>query len=219
MPYVKKIDLVIDPPGTEVSENTYTLGYYREHEAGLDAAKDFGIFLSWAEIALFFQDEQKTAITTSISLLSTATTQYFQILSSEPYIKYTVGLSQRLGGFFYFNLQFNHGFFTERGNEGAERLQDYLILRTEFSTLSDKLVFGLTGLGNLNNLYDAVAKSDMFQYISDNYGVLLEFDITYQPLSDFSIKAGIMFIDGKNSSTLGNMKDYDIVSIKFSYTY
>jgi hypothetical protein len=219
MPYVKDIDLVIDPPGTEVSANTCTLGYYREHEVGFDAAKDFGIFLTWAEIALFFQDEQKTAVTTSLPALSMTTTGYSQIISSEPYVKYTVGLSQKLWGFFYFNLQYNHGFFNERGNEGAERLQDYLILLTEFQILSDTLIIGLTGLGNLDNLYDAVQESDIVQYISDNYGVLFEIDITYQPLPDFSIKSGIMFIDGKNSSSLANMKDYDIASIQFSYSY
>ncbi|MBN2533254.1 MAG: hypothetical protein JXB88_10200 [Spirochaetales bacterium] len=220
MPYVKEIDLVIDPfPGNEVSENTCTFGYYREHEVGFDVAKDFGIFLTWAEIALFFQEEQETALTTSIPAMSMTTTEHSQILSPEPYVKYTAGLSQKLWGFFYFNIQYNHGFFGERGNEGAERLQDYLVLRTEIETLSDKLIFGLTGLGNLNNLYDAFEDSDMFQYISDNYGVLFEFDITYRPFPDFSLKAGVMLIDGKDTSTLGSMKDYDMASIQISYSY
>ena len=213
MPYVSNIDIIIDATPA-ITSKSYTLSYYREYECGLDAAWDLGIMVARAEAALFFPESDIiTTTTVTGSPPATATA-----ISTDPYVKYTVGFDSDLGAGFYLNVQYNHGFFTERGNSGPERLQDYLLARLELSVLDETLKFGLTGLGNVNNMYDAFGQADFFTYLVDNGGVMGGFDIEYKPSLSVSLKAGVMIFDGNNSS-IGRMKDRDLVFASFKYNF
>jgi hypothetical protein len=215
MPYVRNIDIVLDPgPPMNITSRSFTLAYYREYECGLDAAWDLGIMVARAEAALFFPESDIiTTTTVTGSPPATATA-----VSTDPYVKYTVGFDSDLGAGFYLNVQYNHGFFTERGNSGPERLQDYLLARLELSVLDDSLKFGLTGLGNVNNMYEAFGQADFFTYLVDNGGVMGGFDIEYKPSLSVSLKAGVMIFDGNNCS-IGRMKDRDLVFASFKYSF
>ncbi len=140
-------------------------------------------------------------------------------LSNEIYIKYTIGFDKNFDGGWYLNCQYNHGFFNERGNTGDERLQDYLLVRLEKSFLSDKLKLGITGLGNVNNMYDAVSSTNFNAYISDNWGLLGQFSVSYMPSASLTLEIGVIGIDGKDSTTLGQMRNYDQVYTKLEYTF
>jgi hypothetical protein len=218
MPYVKEVDFDATVAATVVlNSRTYKLGYYREHEIGLDFAKDWGFLLTWGEAALFLPGEQKTFIHAVVNTVPNDV--YTTVISSDPYVKYTLGASQKFEGGFYFNLQYNHGFFTERGNTGPERLQDYAMLRLEYSILSDTLKFGLTGLGNVDNLAETFKASDMGSYVANNYGVAGMADVEYMPVPGLSAKIGVMLFDGKGTSTIAQMKDTDLVYIKFNWQF
>jgi hypothetical protein len=207
MPTVSEI--AYTPPAV----TSYTLSYFREYEVGFDFSRGWGGLLTWGEMSVFFQGKQ----TTSISGLGPD--QYQTVLKDTPYVKYTVGMSKKFEGGIYFNLQFNHGFFTERGEEGMNRLEDYLLLRLEWSVLNDKLTFGLTALGNVNNLYNAFSYSDFFKYISENYGILGGFDIQYKPSLSMTFKIAILLFDGTETTSVGNMKDQDMATISFAYSF
>ncbi|MBN2352673.1 MAG: hypothetical protein JXD23_08915 [Spirochaetales bacterium] len=216
IPYVKSISFTVDDPmsPTSLEGKAYTFAYYREYECGLDAAWDLGFMVLRAEGALFFP-EGDIETTTYLNAMPTATAT---AVSADPYVKYTVGFDSDLGAGFYLNVQYNHGFFNERGNDGPERLQDYLVVRLELSVLDDTLKFGLTGLGNVNNVYDAFGASDFFTYIVDNGGYMGGFDIEYKPSVSVSLKAGVMLFDGNNCS-IARMKDNDLVFASFEYHF
>jgi hypothetical protein len=211
LPYIRTISIDAVP---NITAQEYTLSYYREHIVGFELAKDLGFVLAWAEAAVFFQEEHKS--TTLMNGLPVASAK---TVWAEPYVKYTVGFDKSLSGGFYINLQYCHGFFGERGNKGPERLEDYLLLRLEFLTLDDKLKFGLTGLGNINNIYEAFEANDFGDYLSDYYAFLAGFDVEYLPTPNLSIKAGFLLFDGKKTTTLGQYKDMDLFFVKCEYSF
>ena len=222
MPYVTGVDLYATPalPPMPLNSRSYGLGYYREHEAGLDVVKDLGIVLAWAEVGVFFPEEKLTVIRTYVTGPGTLLDERSAVaVSGDPYVKYTAGVSQRIGGIFYFNLQYNHGFFTERGNTGPERLQDYALLRLERSLLSDALVFGATGIGNVNTLYDAFTDGDPAGFIADNYGVMGGLDFQYNPSLNLAVKIGVMFFEGTEAATLGFWRDNDLFYAAFEVKF
>jgi hypothetical protein len=213
IPYVRSIAVTTDATPS-ISSKAYTFAYYREYECGLDAAWDLGLLVLRAEGALFFP-ENEIETTTYLNGMAIATAT---AVSVDPYVKYTIGFDSNLGAGFYLNIQYNHGFFNERGNSGPERLQDYLLARLELSVLADTLKFGLTGLGNVNNMYEAFGESDPFGYMADNGGLMGGFDIEYKPSVSVSLKAGVMIFDGANCS-IAQMKDRDLVFASFEYQF
>jgi hypothetical protein len=109
LPYATEVDLYATPslPPLTLNTRSYSLGYYREHEVGIDAVKDLGIVLAWAEAGVFFPEEKLMWVRTYSTGTQTLLDQTSAVaVSSEPYVKYTVGVSQRIGGIFYFNLQY-----------------------------------------------------------------------------------------------------------------
>jgi hypothetical protein len=222
MPFVTGVDLyaTLGLPPLTLNSRSYSLGYYREHEAGFDVVKDLGFVLAWAEVGVFFPEEKLTRIRTFVTGTETLLDEISAVaVSGEPYVKYTAGVSQRIGGIFYFNLQYNHGFFTERGNTGPERLQDYALLRLELSLLSDTIVFGATGIGNVNTLYDAFTAGDPAGFFADNYGVMGGLDFQYNPSLNLAVKLGVMFFEGTDTATLGLWRDNDLFSAAFEVKF
>lgn len=215
---------------TTINSKSYDLGYYREQVIGFDFSKDLNLFLLWGEVSVTLPGEQKAVVTVNNSIqyvvdgvtypVSNATTTTENVaLSNEAYVKYTIGLDKNFDGGFYLNFQYNHGFANERGNTGLERLEDYVMLRLEYKTLSDKLKFALTGLLNVNNLYDTFTTNDMAGYFTNNYGVFGQFAVIYMPTQSLSVEVGITGIDGKPGTSLGRIKDYDNIYTKFEYQF
>lgn len=213
-----------------INSGDYNMSYYREHVIGFDLSKDIGIVLLWAEASVTFQPEVKTTstVTSHIYTNSAGTNAYWfdnvantdiVVLSNEVYVKYTVGFDKTFGDSWYVNFQYNHGFFNERGNNGAERLQDYLQLRFEKKFFSDKLKFALTGMANVNNFYDAICTNDMGAYLTNNYGLMGQFAISYIPFDDLTLEIGVNLFDGKDTTTLGLMKDYDMIFFRCDYMF
>ncbi len=239
MPYVMEVNLdtkteLLLSPGlatnVSIDSKAYTLGFYRENEVGFDFSKDTGFMLVWGEAAVTFPGEQKTVTKINNTLIIDAPLpgagSYFMpqtneavVISNEAYVKYTVGCDKSFEGGWYINFQYNHGFFNERGNAGPERLQDYFLIRLEERLLSDKLKFALTGFADINNLGDAFKADDFGAYVRDNSGILGQFSIAYSPDPSVTVETGVYGIDGTDNTSLGEMKDYDMVYIKFDYSF
>lgn len=118
---------------------------------------------------------------TNTSASTTVTSNYTQTsLSNDIYVKYTIGFDKSFDGGWYINCQYNHGFFNEAGNTLSDRLQDYFLIRLEKKFFSDKLKFALTGMGNVDNMYDAFTSSDIGKYIYNNSGELGMFSVSYK---------------------------------------
>ncbi|RPJ08584.1 MAG: hypothetical protein EHM28_03890 [Spirochaetaceae bacterium] len=220
MPLVSNItfdgtDILTPPDPVPITD--YSLSYFREHMIGADVVKDWGIFLMWAEVALFFQQEQMATTTIVGGPLAGTTTS--TALASDLYVKYTVGMDKDFGGGFYMNFQYAHGFFTERGNEGAGRLQDYILLRLQYDTLEEKLTFGLTGLLNVNTIADTFTASDIGEYFTDNFGFMTGLDVEYKPSLSLTLKVGIMFFEGEDSTHIGKMDGYDMFYFKAEFKF
>jgi len=212
LPTVTSADFATDP-GYTLTDRSYALGYYREHVIGFDVVKDLGFVLAWGEVAVTVPIDATTTITGTIGGLPIQTST-----TMDPYVKYTVGASQKIGPF-YFNLQYNHGFAHERGDAGPARLQDYAVLRLELSLLSDALKIGATGIGNASTLADAFDASDGWAYLGDNFGVMGGLDLQYAPTPSMSLTVGVMFFGGTDTATLGAWRDNDLASVEFSYSF
>lgn len=226
--YNNLMELMTTPSAGSVKLNSadYTLSYYREHVIGFDLSKDLNFILLWAEASVTFQPEVKTRFDFSNYIYTNGATAMTQavssetiVLSNEVYVKYTIGFDKTFGDSWYINFQYNHGFFNERGNNGAERLQDYLVLRFEKKFFSDKLKLALTGMANVNNFYDAICTNDMGAYLTNNYGIMGQFAISYAPVDDLNLEIGVNLFDGKDTTTIGIMKDNDMIYFRCDYMF
>jgi hypothetical protein len=214
-----------------LNSKTYQLSYYREQEAGFDFSKDLNIVLLWGEVSVTFPSEQKmdmNALTVQDVNLpmpgyTNITTNLMKenqtVISNEPYVKYTIGFDKSFDGGWYINFQYNHGFFNERGNNGPERLQDYFLLRVEEKLLSDKLKLAVTGLADINNLYDMFKSDNFGSYLSDNNGVMGGFSVTYSPHPSVNVEAGVIGLNGKDTTSVGRMRDSSFIYTKFEYSF
>jgi len=235
LPFIKNISIqqqtIIDMGGgtTNVTLNgkSYTLAYYREAEAGLDFSWNTGLFVIWGEAGVTFPEKTVSVmrsdaevIVIPVMITNNVTTIGEQTyISNQPYVKYTVGGDCLFDGGWYINFQFAHGFFTERGLTGAERLQDYFILRFEKNFLDDKIKLFLTGILNVDTFGDAFESSDFGAYFNDHYGAVMQFGISYKPTPGLDITLGSMLFDGAPGCTVGRMKDYDLIYTSFEYAF
>ena len=236
----------------DIKSRGYQLGYGREFEAGFDFARDFGIFLLWGEVGVFFPDKilsrafgyadvdadiNTTAyITEIIRGQFTATTNYYitnftvstnlgqnidesvVAVSNEVYVRYTVGLDKMFDGGWYINCQYSHGLFTERGNWGPMRLQDYLVLLVQKSLFADKFTVSLAGILNVNTMGEMFKSENIADYFTENHGYSVQLTLEYMPTLDIKIETGGIYFDGRNAM-MGKMKDYDSVFVRFSYMF
>ncbi len=209
-----------------MENRSYSLAYYREEEAGFDFSRDMGFMLLWGEMAVTFPEEQRTytAVQSDNYFMgnyvgSTNYTMEAVTVSNSAYVKYTIGVDKNIEGGWYVNVQYNHGFFNERGNEGPERLQDYFLIRIEKKFLEDKLKFAVTGFADINNLPDLFGSKDFNSYLTNNSGILGLFSISYSPSSGMTAEIGVYGITGADNSSLGLLKDYSMVYMKFDYSF
>jgi len=201
LPLISSVE-VAGGPGNPVT--AYKLSYYRENVVGLELAKDWEIFITKAEAALFFQPEQLTE--TNIAGLPTS---YTVAIASDPYLKFSIGLEKDFAFGLYINLQYLHGFDGERGTSGLVRLQDYLSLHLKYSFLNDTLSLSLSGLLNLNNLAELFSSAYPADYFKEHSGFSIQAELEYKPILSLGLKLGCIFFEGQNDSQLAPLKDYD----------
>ena len=154
---------------------------------GADFATElFGVGL-WGEGALFLP--QKVVTRTVLGqFISTKVA-----LDSKPYFKYTLGGDYTFPGGWYFNSQWMHGFFTERG---SDFLHDYFMLLLEKQLLQNRIKVSLGG---------GLEVAD-WQQTKDNYGFGLFPQLTYQGIDNLELSVGAFRAGGKPSTLFGSWK-------------
>jgi hypothetical protein len=205
----------------------YTLAYYREQDIGFDFSKDLGFILLWGEAAITFPGEQDTSVANTSALVvsgiptgMTVSTNFNQVaISNTAYVKYTIGFDKTFADNWYINFQYNHGFFSEVGNSGPDRLEDYLLLRLEKKLFNDKLKIGIDALYNVNDFYDAINSGNIPSYLETNSGVMLHFMVAYTPVDDITVETGIYYLFGSENCTIGQWNSLSCWYMKFDYSF
>lgn len=187
IPILNRTDLKFNNDGTPSA--SIELGFPKMQVFGLDFASEiFGAGV-WGEGGLFLPGKV-------ISQTQVGDTLSFQTveLDDAPYFKFTLGGDYTFPKGFYFNVQWMHGFFTERGND---ELHDYFILRSEKEFWRNNLKIAIGG---------ALEVSD-WKSISDSYGYGIFPELIYQAIDNFEISVGGFLVDGKPGALFGTWKN------------
>ncbi len=178
--------------------------YPRIHITGIDMAGAIASVGVWAEAAVFFPEE--VTMTTDLSALGMEIQESIA-LDDKPYVKYVLGADYTFKNGIYINIQYLHGFIHERS---AGNLEDYFMFGLEWKLLDDKVKIIPVGGG---------VEIKNFEDIENNYALILTPELTYYPVTNAEITLGVRWIDGKNSTTFGRVKDNDELSLKAKYYF
>lgn len=178
--------------------------YPKMQIAGIDMAGAIGDVGIWAEAAVFFPE--KIEMITDLSALGMGT-QTSVALDDKPFVRYVIGTDYTFKNGFYFNLQYVHGFFHERGQGN---LEDYLMTAVEWKSSDEKLKITPLGIG---------AEIKDFKDIENNYALILSPEISYRPVDSGEITLGARLVDGKDTTTFGKLKDSDELYLRTKYSF
>ncbi|NOY78306.1 MAG: hypothetical protein GXO76_10615 [Calditrichaeota bacterium] len=171
-----------------VANTLLDLKFPKMQVAGGDFATElFGLGL-WGEGALFFPE--KVITRTVLGPFSSSTVA----LDSKPYFKFTLGGDYTFPRGLYFNAQWMHGFFTERG---SPFLHDYLILLMEKQLFQNRIKFSLGGGLEIAE----------WQKVKNFYGFGLFPELTYQAIDNLQFSVGSFSTGGKPSTLFGSWKN------------
>ncbi|MEO0293487.1 MAG: DUF1302 family protein [candidate division WOR-3 bacterium] len=203
LPLARKVTFIpTDTPG-EIDIATELI-YPKIQIVGMDFAGALGSFGIWAEAAVFFPE--KVNLTTDLSALGMGIQESI-VLDDNPYVKYVLGTDYTFKNGIYINIQYLHGFIHERGKDN---LEDYFMFGVERKLLDDKIkITPLAGGIEIKDLKD----------IKNNYALILSPEATYYPLEDAEITLGIRWIDGKNTTNFGRIKENDELFLKIKYYF
>jgi hypothetical protein len=203
LPLVRKVTFTPTTTRGEVDIESELI-YPRLHIAGIDMAGAIANIGVWAEAAVFFPEEVN--MITDLSALGMGTQESIA-LDDKPYVRYVVGADYTFKNGIYINGQYLHGFIHERGNGN---LNDYFMFGLEKKFFNDKLkIAPITG---------GIVISD-FKDIKNNYALILSPEITYYPVDNAEISLGARWIDGKNTTSFGRVKDKDELYLKLKYSF
>ena len=200
---VNKIDVVSLSP--VIVDVTATTELPEEHVLGMDFAGELFTVGWWAEAAVTFP--QKVMMTYDPSIPGAPASSV--ALSSQPYLKYTLGLDCTLPWGTYLNFQFIQGFFTERS---WRNLDHYFLLTLRHKFLNETLLLQAT----------VMWETDQFRDIPNNYGVAFIPELTWKPYDNIDLILGYLGVYTKvapgNSMTLDMYRDDQVyLKIKASF--
>lgn len=203
LPLANKVSFIpIDMSGkVDISSE---LIYPKVHIAGADIASSIFSMGFWAEMAAFFPEEVE--MTTDLRALGMGTQESIA-LSDTAYIKYVVGTDYTFKNNIYINGQYIHGFFNERG---PHSLENYAMAALEWRASDDKIK--ITPIAVAAEIKD-------FGDIGNNYGIVFLPEIVYHPVDNAEIALGACWINGKNTTTFGRLKDNDETYLRLKYSF
>jgi len=202
LPLVEKIFFVPTGIPGEI-DIASELIFPKRHIIGADMAgtiSDVGI---WAEAAVFFPE--KIIMTTDLSALGMGVHESIA-LDDKPYLKYVVGADYTFKNGIYINGQYLHGFIHERGKNN---LEDYFMFGIEKKLFEDMLKITIFG---------GMAIKD-FKEVENNYALIFSPEIVYYPVDNAEIILGVRWIEGKEITTFGKVKDNDELFVRVKYSF
>lgn len=203
LPLIKKVTFTTTTVMGTVDISSELI-YPKMQIAGIDMAGAMGDFGIWAEAAVFYPE--KIEMVTDLSALGMGM-KTSVALDDKPFVRYVIGTDYTFKNSFYFNLQYVHGFFHERG---SDNLADYLMTAVEWKSSDEKLKIIPIGIA---------AEIKDFKDIENNYALILSPEISYRPVDNAEITLGARLVDGKDTTTFGKLKDSDELYFKVKYSF
>lgn len=171
---------ISDGPGG--SPGQLGLGFPKMQVIGADFATELFGAGFWGEGAIFFPEK-----VVSQTIIGNVTSTNIE-LDNKPYFKFTLGGDYTFPNGFYANVQWMHGFFTERG---SGTLHDYFFFELEKSFLRDEVKITLDGALEIAD-WDNIR-------VSYGYGVFPE--VAYQAIDNLEMMLGAFIIINSKSQT------------------
>jgi len=154
---------------------------------GADFSTEFSGIGFWGEGALIIPDKIVTHISANGTKYQTVA------LDDKPYFKFTLGSDYTFPGGYYLNVQWMHGFFTERGST----LNDYFFARLEKVLFDDQLKIAFGG----------ALEVDKWDKVSEYYGYGFFPELTYQGIDNLEIAIGTFLVGGKPVTLFGSWEN------------
>ncbi len=126
-------------------------------------------------------------------------------LDDKPYFKFTLGSDYTFPGGYYLNVQWMHGFFTERGGT----LNDYFFARLEKILFDDQLKIAFGG----------ALEVDKWDNVNENYGYGFFPELIYQGIDNLEIAVGTFLVGGKSVTLLGSWKNANQVYLRVKVSF
>ena len=183
------------------------LDFSRNHIFGASIAGTIGGFGIWSEVAVTLPDTEIRSRTDLTQVFGTPIVIDTVLLKKESYVKYIIGTDYHLGDGSYFNFQYLHGFFNERGKDN---LNDYFFMRFEKPLFNNKLLLSLINGGFVVSEWDD---------IKNNYALLYLPEIKYTATPNTHIYISSVIFKGKGSSTFSGLDDYNMFMLKVEYSF
>lgn len=200
------------PTNTAGSVNLHSeYAFTKNHIFGFDLATSLAGIGVWAEATAVLPDD-KTIMVNDLSAINPAVPpssliSETTILDNELYMKYVLGADYHFANGLYINLQYLHGFFTEKGNDA---LNDYFFLRVEKKLFDDKLkIIPVSG---------AFIVSD-WSNIADNYNFVLMPEISYMATDNAELSIIASIFDGKGNNVFSKLNKFDMLMFKLKYSF
>ena len=185
-----------------------SLRYPRQQVLGADFAGAIGVVGVWGEAALHLPEKVSAQSTfpSEVPPYSPITSDS-TTLSDAAYLQYLIGTDYTFRNSWYVNLQFLHGFLSERG---AENLNDYVIFRSEKDFLNGKLTLsplsfalGITDWGNPQN----------------NYGIAGIPELTWRPYDNVDILLGSFLFEGAGDNIFRSLRNLDELYLRVKVSF
>ncbi len=194
LPFPDKITII--PTTSGINVNT-ELVYPKQQIFGFDFATSFDRFGFWGEIGYFIPESLNCLIDRSLIGLGTSDS----LILDKNYYKYVLGADYRYNDI-YVLLQYVYGFPYDAG----ENINDFLLLHSSFKLLESKIELNFNYALEFYNIDDK------------EFSHLLSPEISFYPLSNIQIKAGLKYIFG-DYGNFGKLKDERNVYVIFKYNY
>ncbi|NOX89261.1 MAG: hypothetical protein GXO77_09545 [Calditrichaeota bacterium] len=185
--------------GNPVGANLY-MKFPKMQVIGADFATELAGIGFWGEGALFFPG--KVFLKTVIG----NTAESSVALDDKPYFKFTIGGDYTFPRGWYFNIQWMHGFFTERGNDF---LHDYFIGKLDKNLFNNDVKVSIGGALEIGSWND----------ISATYGYGIFPELVYQAIDNMELALGAFVAEGKKQALFGAWKNSDQVYLRMKVNF
>ena len=201
--YYNKVTPGDSPGGINITAQTT---FFRQHIFGADLATSIGGVGVWAEAAGFLPDKE-VVMTTDLTSFIPGLKQDSVLLKKEIFFKYIIGADYNFANNMYLNVQYLHGFVTERGRGN---LNDYFFIQYQMKFFEDKLKFV--------PLAGAFIVSD-WKKVTKNYALIYAPQISYMATDNLELMLSTVLFSGDGDNLFVKFKDYDLIMFKMIFSF
>lgn len=187
------------------------LSFAREHIIGADFSTSIFGMGFWGEGAYFIPSEDVVLVNDFSAFITDPSipgVQEINVLEkSKPYLKYIIGGDYYFADGSYFNLQYMHGFFHEKGRKN---LNDYFFFQYEKRFLNDKLRLAPIAGGLI---------VDNWKYLKTHTSLIYKPEIGYSLAENAEIVLSAVIFNGKGDNMFARLNDYSMFIFKARYFF